>query len=593
MHQSSPLHAEMLAFLRNHVKTKTRDIPVLIDSALQQQTSPELEGMVQHVNRLIQENENKIESRWLSSLSKQEFELLNLGAYYPRIYRGLPRLYHRDDPSRSIIQENFHHLHLLKLESIDRAMCSLFADVPIEGVFRLIILTHVIADDLGDYIAAIETARILKEALPALQITLILVSAQQLPPVEGLNIEVAQEWLSDAQIKILREADLVIQIPTFYPHTAAVLYEISQLQSDFGPPPIVQYISKYGYVESSWFHPKTLHRSMGLHALEKGIFTKRPLSCRFQNVENVLILNALFGTTSPSQLTIEEYRFTHRFHLAHLASNTGGAIFLHALIKRWEHESLDIDICTPDLTWLMQWLSGRSQGNPLLFTCGIKEIVLVVKEGNHKITISEQGKTLRIISPGLLSHTDMQKLMYLSDDWVAVQGDQGLSEAIATQKPFFYDGRPPCLAFLKDLIALATNRLSAYKPTIEIFQAMKESLLWNLPETTDIWVDETHFQMKEKKDIATLAAMVGDALRHPTTSAGYKHLSAIVTSEHSFNPFLTSLVRRELFYRLHPHLKSETDQWLELYGKGEINLTTLVKNIQKSQLQNGFARKNR
>jgi hypothetical protein len=211
--------------------------------------------------------------------------------------------------------------------------------------------------------------------------------------------------------------------------------------------------------------------------------------------------------------------------------------------------------------------------------------------GQQSITFHDTGKKLRLFCPGILSRSDMKKLFVLSGDWVAVRGDQSFSEAVSSNKPFFYDGLNHAKYFMKDLLALAQNRLAEHRSATEAFRLIGQANLWSLSEETEDWVDENYFQQAEKMDWFNIATLLGDCLQNPDTSIGFKKLCQIVTKEHSFNPFLCHLVQRTACHAKHPAIKQMEALQTNLYLHGAISFTTLMNNIIK-EISHGFYRSN-
>ena len=581
MSQSGSFHTEVLAFLQRRIHQTIGEIPVSFTQAIAERNNMPFESLLNEGCRILDEGDPLLELKWIYSLSLQEFRSLGLESDFPKIYRGLPRLYHRDDPSRSIIKESFRNLKALKLQSIDRALCSLYNSVQIATPFRICIFSWVIADGLGDWIAALETAKLIASAFENASVHIVAISERELQIPEGIEVEITAHNLSVFQIKKLQDSDLILQIPTFYPNTAALLSHIAHLKRNQIVTPSIEHIGEYGYLESSWFHPKTYNRSMGLHALEKGVLFRECKPCRFQDVEHPKLRKTLFQSQAPTQSQIEQYQCEHRLHLAYLFSAKGGAIFLHALLKKWEREERDIDILTPNIGWFVQWVQEQGEKSPLLAPFAVKCIEVEFEDKMHLVNLEKTGKTLRIICLNKLSHNDMQRLMYLSDDWVGVRGDQSFSDAVSYGKPFFYDGRPHGLPFIKDLLALVTNRFQSNPAMQQIFLGMKDALLWNLPPQEGRWVDETHFQMSEKRDLYVIAEEMGSALQHPCVLASYKKLSSILFEEHNFNSFLLSFIRRKYLMFKNKISKESESELLHSYAAENISLSTLVRNIRK------------
>ncbi|MDE3045146.1 MAG: hypothetical protein KGJ02_00660 [Verrucomicrobiota bacterium] len=580
MSEISPFYREVFSLLRQNGAE--------VDSG-----APLHEIIHNYHQRLKEEHSFRIELQWMNSFSQKEFQEAGLLAYFPRIYRGLPRFYDREDPSCSRIKKNFSHLPTLKALSVDRALFSLYEGVPLEKKMRVAFLTWVIPDGLGDWIAAKEAAALLQAQFPEIELHWFVLTSRSLPFDASVTThpifyekDPTVAAFSYEKKKLLREMDLILQIPTFFPETNLLLGDLSQMAS-LRPFPKVEHIGEYGFLESGWFHPKTGNRSMGLHALEKGVLIRSMEKASFASLENKNLLLWLFDTETPSPAQVSAYRRANRFHLAYLATVSGGMIYLHSLLKRWEEELAGIDLCTPTLGWFIRWIEERKSARlPLLEEAyGVREIILCFEEHRYVIPIASKGKLLRLLSPGYLSDSDMRKLMGLSEDWVAVRGDQSFTEAVSAGKPFFYDGRSHLRYFVKDLIALAENRLSGYRPALQIFRMIGQAFAWTPCEEEGEWVDESFFHRQERLSLGSIATEIGSNLKSPEALTGFRFFCRIVRDEHSFNPFLCHLVQRSLFHRLRPQAAEEEHRLLSLYVNGHLSFLTLVKNLRDDMIR--------
>lgn len=577
-------HQEMLSFLKSNANSND---------------AQQLQDVVENYHQLIGEHPNwvHLERQWINSFSEKEFAQVGLSSYFPKIYRGLPRVYDRTNPSHSRIDKNFTNLLSLKKRSIEKAIHSLYEELISPPKMKISIFTWVMPDGQGDWIAAESTANILKAKWPHLDIRFFFLSRSPLPcpndfPITYISYEKTPTLANISQeVKLaLRESDLILQIPTFFSGTEELFAQICNLPSK-KPIPILKNIGEYGFVRSSWFHPKTHNHSMGLHALEKGVFVRKTNTTTFAAIEHKQLLEWVFGTFVPGPDQIDQYRQKHRFHLAYLATAIGGAIYLHSLLKMREKDPLDIDLCCPDLKWLIQWMEMRNNQNlPLLQeNFGIQAIEIYALGEKHRQVLQEKGKILRIFNPQGLSHRDMQKLFILGDEWVAVRGNQSFSEAISCGRMFFYDGRDHNRYFLKDILALAKNRLSGHSSTLEALRMMGQANLWNLSDETGDWVDDSYFQKQEKMDWFEIAISLGRALQDGDTPLGFQKFSAIVTEEHSFNTFLCHLIQRTTCHAKHPMIQQMESLQTNLYLHGSISFATLVNNLTKG-ISHGLGR---
>ena len=163
---------------------------------------------------------------------------------------------------------------------------------------------------------------------------------------------------------------------------------------------------------------------------------------------------------------------------------------------------------------------------------------------------------------------------------MAVRGDQSFSEVVSSNKGFFYEGRQHVRYFLKDLLALAENRIVMHASTLEVLRGMGKAFLHNLPAEQGEWVEETYFQTKEP--LKEIAAKMGLCLRDPDCLVGFKKLNRILVEEHAFNDFLCHLVQRELLLRDHPEKRLLEEETMRPFTLGRMGFTESIERVRKN-----------
>src|SRR3990167_950732 len=318
---------------------------------------PLSEILESYENILVDKRSFPVEGKLIGSFSEREFKKLDLA--YPKMCRGLPRIYRKGRPSESHIKKSFSHLPTLRRAFIEKALYSLYDQILIDSSVKITLFTWVIRDGLGDYMAALEAADILRKRFPRLKVAIVaLVSidakvAEDVPvhlirydkkcPLSLIPPEALQEMLS---------SDLILQMHTFYPETAELIHLFQNMKGR-SPCPKMEILGEYGFIESSWFHPRTENRSMGLHFLEKGVMIREKKKKTLFDLKDEKLKMLLFEGNA------EGYLATHRLYLAYLATKMGGAVYLHALLKSKENDPLPIDICTPDIKWFVEFVDGQ------------------------------------------------------------------------------------------------------------------------------------------------------------------------------------------------------------------------------------------
>lgn len=509
-----------------------------------------------------------IEKTMMEDLPAKDYMELGLSRTYPRVFRGLPRSYLRDQPSTSKIKTNFDHLPSLKRAAISKALFSLYSKTETKG--KVILFTYVMKDGHGDFIAGLEVSRLLSSRLPQIEIEFIALVPEGFSahfPNTSLiayKEECPLDLIPQEVLERMRAADLILQLPTFYPFTHELIEKLKELPAA-KPMPKFESVGEYGFVDSSWFHPKSGAYSLGLHFLEKGILTRKACQATWQDVQNERLKSWK--------------RAENRFYLAYLATPMGGGIYLHALLKSLEEDPCDIDICVPDLNWFFAFYEKqKTAGRPLLeWEVGVSSIDIYFGDKFSSLSLSSKGKKLRLLCPGALSQSDFRALLALSAEWVAIRGNQSFSEAVSQGKVFFYDGRGHSRSFVKDFAAVAENRIRPFHGALECVRGMVQAFLYNLPVQEEPWVDETYFQ--ELEDWTAIALKIAFALQDPETATGFKQLGKILSEEFSANSFLCHLVQRALFHRLHPYLESLEEENVSKFTRGDLKFRPLISTV--------------
>ncbi len=575
----SPFHEQLLLFLKQTSEKQIDDLGIdpksdlgaqnLFKSISEKMALPEI---IENYHHFIEKGgQIQIEKALIDSFSLKEFIDLGLARYFPRVYRGLPRVFLKNLPTESKIQKEFTHLPSLKFQALSKTLMSLYAKVKLMG--KVTLFTYVLSDGMGDFIAAVEALRLLKGRLHDLDLHFVALVPKSLLsfhfPENAIVVPYEKECPLDriplGALRLMRESKLILQLPTYYPEAEGLWKELKTIDSDL-PLPKWESVGEYGFVESQWFHPKSQRYALGLHFLEKGILTRRPCLASWDDVQNE---------------TLKSWRREeNRFYLAYLTSPIGGAIYLHALLKSLENDPRDIDICTPDLTWFALLLKKQKEaGKPLLeWDLGVSSLQVYYNGQIQEEEIGKTGKKVRLLCPGAVSQSDFRALLALSGEWVAVRGNQSFSEVVSQGKAFFYDGRDHARYFVKDLAAVAENRIGGFSGTLECIRGMVQGFCSHLPsQEGEEWVDETYFQ--DFEDWTVIALKLGLALQDPETIVGFKKLDRILVDEFSANGFLCHLVQRALCHYDHPYIEPLEKELVGQFIKNELKMKELIHKL--------------
>ena len=565
---TSPFHKEISSFLIQLLEKKVKD-EGLEDSQLPKENS--FEELITCYHDLISKKQS-------IPLEQKVFDAFPPFDYPLKMYRGLPRVYKKDAPSQSHIKTTFSHLPSLKQRIAEKLLLPYYDKVDLKNGDKISIFTYVLGDGYGDIIAHKEAVSIIKKRFPNLFIQSVLLLPSQIPKE---NISLGEDALiisyktkaslPKKALNALIKSDLILSIPTSHPQVEALKSTSVNVLS----------IGEHGFIETDCFHPKSTNLSMGLHFLEAGIFIREDQKKGdYRALKNETLLYTLFGTLTPQTVDIETYLHSHKLHLAYLQSPIGGAVYLHALLKAASRDERMIDICTPDIGWLIEYVKIQGKEKKPFFTepFGIQELEIHYSGKIHQKKIQESGKKVRILCTGPLEIDDFSNLMRLSEEFVAVRGDQSLAEAVSANRLFFYDGAPHKKYFIKDLLALAENRIRNNMGCITLFRSIAKTFFCQQTEEENEWVEETFFQTKEPWE--KTAEQLSFALLKRETIVGCKLLNQIIRSEYAFNQTLCQLVAREILFKRNPELKTQVREDIDSFAQGKVSFGQIQSRLE-------------
>jgi len=552
----------------------------------------------------IEEISIEWEQELINSFKIEEIQSLELPTFLvPKMYRPLPRLYHKEDPSRWKIKSHFADFFLLKKHFLDKALLYLYqpkVDCKKIMPLRVILFTWVMHDGLGDFFAQQEASEILKEKYPEAVIDRIALIHKfaKLPPANSLSPvhlvfysgekrdEIEYEEFPSSLKTILHKADVIIELPTSFP-------SIDQILTSLPQKPKYERIGEFGLIDRAWFHPKSGARCMGLHFLEKGIYLNKKLMTKtfsWHDVQDIRLKRILFQKENLSLEDIKRYKKSRLFNLDYTKSRRGQYCFLHILLKALEHDQKDIDICFSHMDHFIENIEEKFKSNegkyPLFKRLNVSRIELCYGDFFSTITCSDQGKTVRFIHIDKLAHEDFISLYALTDNLVGCTGDGSLSEALSAAKPFFYDPPYHKRPFLKDLIAVMEDRLPDFPVCIEFFKKSLTDASLALEDHFGNWVTEDFLTIsKQQTDPADLREEVlcetmGELLKNTEFAQGINKFRQIIDEEYNFAPVLCQLVNRAALHRNFPEIEKKEAIILTSFAEGKINAKTALKSIQ-------------
>jgi hypothetical protein len=501
---------------------------------------------VQGLESLIErDNQGDLEKELLHSFPEEERQKFGL----PPIYRGLPKLYLKDNPRFFRIRENFNDLPLLRRLYLDNALLKLYSKVELSKNDEVVIFTWMMNDGLGDSIAQLEAARILHTQFPHLKIRLILLAPENkiLPDSPRHILRYKNNECVSLPPKLTSSASLILQLPTFYPHTQALFHSKP-----------LELLGECGLIDRGWFHPKTGHRCLGLHFLEKGVFIKsvKPSPLQDDRLSELL--------SKPG-----------RFNLNYTKSRRGNLLYFHTLLKSLVKNREPITVAFSNRDAVFDLLQ-----NPILRRCKIAKVRLYDRQFVTEIPIQQKGKELTLIHIETISQQDFHSLIVKSDDLVGCTGDNSLLETIAAQKPFFYDPPYHKRPFLKDLIEIAKRISPAF---VEFLQLSMTPADPKLEDDLAGWLSEDQFEKTSDEEVGEKLASL---MQSTDLRAGTARLSQILARQYNANDILCHLVQRAVFLKKHPDFRRKEEKVLHGFLHGSETLSSALKKVSSALEKN-------
>lgn len=515
-----------------------------------------------------------------------------LDVSHVRMYRGLPRLFLKNHPARSIVQKHYAHLPTLKRRVAEKQLFGLYSAPTLYCDAKISVFSWISAEDQGEERAGLALIETLIHQFPEVQICWIVLVPKQLGrPLDfpkhckthciAYETELSVSVIDRGALEILRTSDCVLQTAPCEVWTKYLEETVRQIPFQSSSPSWL--ILEKGISMEAGLHTASMQfHATGLHFLEKGILFGSLK--REKEFENPQLLSWMFASFEAEKETVFRYKQERHFYFASLKNALSGAIYIHAIVKACEKDGKNIDICLARTDWLLDWIALCNRQSAPLFVLEGVAVDLYSHHERHRLFESGGQKTIRLFAPSFISIADQQTLMQWSEPFPAVSDPSLLSDAILLQKAYFYDGHLSPCSFLKDLIAIAENRISAHSSALNIFRLMGKAALHNEPALpfTEEWVDESAFH--EKKDWLAIAFDLGRLLQESDWREGFKKLNQVIAVEHRANEFIGHWLQRELRHRNDLILQQKEKETLRRFSLGEISFSQLLALMQKEIL---------
>ena len=279
--------------------------------------------------------------------------------------------------------------------------------------------------------------------------------------------------------------------------------------------------------------------SMGLHFLDRGMILSQ------EPEQSAVCSNSYF---------------------ADLRSEEGVFVYFHSLLKFLEDDERDLEVVVPNFDACAAYFSRREA--PFEGDYKIKNLIVEMQGSIASRSLSSKGKTVRIVVS--------DRIPDASAEFFACGNNWSFAKAVSEKKFFFLDFIGEKKSLLKDLIALAKNRLPQIPAVVELLRLYGR--ISPLQED-DEWVDECRWE--DSVDLLQASEEIACALRNDEIKAGFQKLGQILREEFNANGFLIQLISRAVCHRRRPKLAAKERELLFEFMTGKIPFSQLLEAMKE------------
>ncbi|WP_154017776.1 hypothetical protein [Candidatus Protochlamydia phocaeensis] len=438
-------------------------------------------------------------------------------------------------------------------------------------------LVHV--DGKGDYFHIRKLAKVVKQLLPANPVSMVVLSdsihKDTLFPPKNISQSIVYEEYGchgyafaefpEDTLEKIEQAALFLEVS----------WPISLYSFNLARENVKNKIQIHEYNHVNQFHSSSHQVKMGidLEGCHKGIFLKDYASRQvtLAHLKKTALKAFLFGTAYPTAKETDNYTDTHHLHLAYLHDPETFYIkvFIYTLITA-QQDNKSIDVCLP-----IEKLEELELDQEFLKKQGIGKIQFILLKDEEsqieEITIQE-GKTLRLINPFPLKHSDMITLMHASSVLVGCTGDHSISEVMGCNKCPFYEIASHKWEFWKNFMAVGQAKLGPDSPLIKYFQ-----ILWNIGTDRSSLQESEAFEQICQSQALELAHCIQD----PLFAKHMKEFYSCIRENHVFNDKFIGIVKFYLLQSQDPCLQALLERLRIEFIEGKLALEDTEESIKE------------
>jgi|GEM_PF-6343123 len=445
-----------------------------------------------------------------------------------KIFRGLPRRYQRQDPSKSKLLPFFSNLFFLKKRYLLKTLYYLYANISLKEKSEIACLYETEEEKL--YFTSLFDS--LKLRMNNCEFTLTRISDKKK--------ENALVLTKDKKISLKSSSKEVLQfvrsVPLFLQFIQPQIYAedlLSKGQAKY------EVIGGYGQSEQCSFSPITPFQCLGGHFLDHGLLLpEKPIECLPQDR-----------------------------YICSIQPEDDALVFLQFLIEKNKKSSKILKI---------QFLlnkSLKSLAERLLTEKHIASVDVLIDE--QKILtkkVADKGLAVELIYS---SNFSVDKLFYSSLEPVGIGQGFGLSYVMSYRKGFFIFEKDSNPLVLKDLMSISKSFYPLSSKINSYIEGLYQLHLLHKSKETGEYVSEDQFQESQfsdvKQGIKELVSCYADT--------DISSLSKAICENHSGNTSILGLIKRALIHQKHPELKNLEDKQVFSFLLGKTSFISLVKAV--------------
>lgn len=516
----------------------------LLKNLKKKQDLSTLEKLIEKYHDLEREEDPALlELALMNDFSSKELKRVRT---IPKILRGLPRLFQPNKPSISKVHPHFSTFRLIKQKVLQKTLYYLYENVKIKEKVDVACLFE--NEEEKFFLKTLFKS--LRKKLSSFEVSLVSIGSPKNDKdsiVLSKDKKISLKNSTKSLLSYVRSVPLIFQL--FHPATYIDSFFEKTKKEDR---PHYEALGSYGQLEEEAFFPTSPFFSLGLHFLELGVLTLEKKDPTISSIPYFLcshtsIKDAVFYTNLLIEIKKKEI---HDLKIEYFSKSVLDAVYENLLAAK------NLEIKT-------------------IKTLHNKKVV-------QKKKVSHSGKDLFLAYQSDLDYTQKTELFASSQEPIGISSDIAFSYAVSYDKTYVYSRFDQKSCLIKDLIALAKNRLAKYPKAIVYLENLYQLQLQYHPKKKDEYVSEEYFQLSHLDSFEEIQKRLSLLINTREVVTGLRVLNSLISNKYSANSYLTGLIKRAYLHNKHPELQTLETQVLSNYLEGSTSFLDMLKQITSS-----------